>query len=98
MKCNRQQGGSCRDCECRLPETGWLPCPDEAQGVLAPVDPPPLFIGATTVVEWEVTPQAQVRSPALSGDMCHSCGNFAMVRTGTCLTCQACGDASGGCS
>lgn len=37
-------------------------------------------------------------APQMSGDACHDCGAFAMVRTGTCLTCQACGSSSGGCS
>lgn len=36
--------------------------------------------------------------PRPSGDVCTSCGAAAMVRTGTCLTCQACGTSSGGCS
>lgn len=35
--CNRTLGRSCRDCWCRLPGGGWLPCPDEAQGVLVPL-------------------------------------------------------------
>ena len=33
-----------------------------------------------------------------SGDTCQSCGSFAMKRTGVCLTCEACGSTSGGCS
>ena len=33
-----------------------------------------------------------------TGDMCDSCQQFMMVRTGTCLTCMACGSTSGGCS
>lgn len=39
-----------------------------------------------------------IASPRLSGDCCQDCGSFAMVRTGTCLTCMACGTSSGGCS
>lgn len=41
-------------------------------------------------------PRAQ--KPALaanSGDTCRACGNFSLVRTGTCLTCQVCGETSG---
>jgi hypothetical protein len=36
--CNRQYGGSVRDCHCRLtgPEGGWLECPEEARGLLVP--------------------------------------------------------------
>lgn len=29
------------------------------------------------------------------GDLCNNCGNFAMIRTGKCSTCQACGTTSG---
>lgn len=34
--------------------------------------------------------------PRFSGDPCTECGAFALVRTGACQTCTACG-ASGGC-
>lgn len=34
--------------------------------------------------------------PTSTGEMC-KCGGF-LVRTGTCLTCQSCGQSSGGCS
>lgn len=34
--------------------------------------------------------------PEVSSDLCPRCGGF-MVRTGTCLTCQSCGESSGGC-
>ena len=45
-------------------------------------------------------PLTQVRVPqsGFTGDMCNECGNFRMVRTGTCLTCLDCGSTSGGCS
>ena len=39
--------------------------------------------------------EAQPATPQLSGDACRHCGNFALVRTGTCQTCQACGETSG---
>lgn len=39
-----------------------------------------------------------VMLPSLSGDICATCGSPDMIRTGTCLTCQNCGDTSGGCS
>jgi hypothetical protein len=38
------------------------------------------------------------RRVAFSGDLCQDCGSAAMVRTGTCMTCQNCGSSSGGCS
>lgn len=31
-----------------------------------------------------------------TGDMCRHCGGLT-TRTGTCVTCQSCGDSSGGC-
>lgn len=40
--CRRLQGGSVKDCVCRLPnEGGWLPCPPDAQGLLVPIGPAP---------------------------------------------------------
>ncbi len=30
-----------------------------------------------------------------SGDACAECGNFTLVRAGTCLTCQTCGSTTG---
>ncbi len=55
---------------------------------------------------WEITPKGlnalAMASPkqvaAFSGDICQTCGSPNMVRTGTCLTCQNCGDTSAGCS
>lgn len=40
--------------------------------------------------------QATRAAPASTGEVC-KCGGL-MVRTGTCLTCQSCGESSGGCS
>lgn len=37
-------------------------------------------------------------APRISGDCCQDCGTFALMRTGTCLTCAICGSSSGGCS
>ena len=39
-----------------------------------------------------VAPQ---RSPQQSGEACSTCGNFSLVRSGTCLTCQVCGTTTG---
>lgn len=35
-------------------------------------------------------------SPVPTGDACTRCGGL-MVRTGMCMTCQSCGESSGGC-
>lgn len=37
----------------------------------------------------------QLPQSGLTGDLCDSCGNFSMVRSGTCLTCTSCGATSG---
>jgi hypothetical protein len=34
--------------------------------------------------------------PESTGEVCKKCGGL-MVRTGTCYTCQSCGESSGGC-
>lgn len=45
-----------------------------------------------------IIPPFRATRVAFTGDICHDCGGPNMVRTGTCLTCQDCGTASGGCS
>lgn len=35
-------------------------------------------------------------APEQTGEGCKRCGGL-MVRTGTCMTCQGCGESSGGC-
>jgi ribonucleoside-diphosphate reductase alpha chain len=42
--------------------------------------------------------QVQIRNARLrgyEGDMCTGCGSFTMVRNGTCLKCETCGETSG---
>jgi len=102
MICLRWYGGYAADCECRLPDGNWLPCPDHARRPL-----PKLTLAQLQECERMATEQASkvvpLKAPApqsasYSGDMCQTCGSPNMVRTGTCLTCQSCGDTSGGCS
>ena len=40
---------------------------------------------------------AEARLKGYEGDPCEACGNFTMVRNGTCLKCLSCG-ATSGCS
>ena len=53
--------------------------------------------------EWFVqtpgVPNLGVRRSAApaTGDVCRRCGGANLARTGTCLTCQDCGESSGGC-
>lgn len=51
------------------------------------------LLGATVKVA-----KALDRVDGFTGDICQDCGGVRMVRTGTCVTCQDCGSASGGCS
>jgi ribonucleoside-diphosphate reductase alpha chain len=50
----------------------------------------------------EVTPRSaqserakEAKMKGFEGDACHSCGNFTLVRNGTCLKCVSCGSTSG---
>lgn len=51
------------------------------------------------VMELSSPPPAPAKRTEATGELCRKdgCGGM-MVRTGTCLTCQSCGDSSGGCS
>ena len=40
-------------------------------------------------------PRAQARMKGYEGDNCGECGNYTMVRNGTCLKCDTCGSTSG---
>jgi ribonucleoside-diphosphate reductase alpha chain len=42
-----------------------------------------------------VTQSAQARLKGFEGDGCSSCGNFTLVRNGTCLKCNTCGSTTG---
>lgn len=105
MICNRQHGGSARDCACRhVNGEGWDECPtvtpsrDELELIRQ--------VRSGAFPDWEITRKG-LRAlaamspklvPTLTGDICQTCGSPNMIRTGTCLTCQNCGDASAGCS
>ncbi|MER2605456.1 MAG: vitamin B12-dependent ribonucleotide reductase [Siculibacillus sp.] len=62
----------------------------------AVVDQKPVVAGAT-----EAKPQtaadrrAEARMKGYEGESCGECGNFTMVRNGTCLKCDTCGSTSG---
>jgi ribonucleoside-diphosphate reductase alpha chain len=53
--------------------------------------------GRSTVVSARAERSAQARLQGYEGDACGDCGNFTMVRNGTCLKCNTCG-ATSGCS
>ncbi len=42
-----------------------------------------------------MSPTAEARMKGYEGEACNECGNFTMVRNGTCLKCDTCGGTSG---
>ena len=38
---------------------------------------------------------AEARLKGFEGDSCGACGNFTLVRNGTCMKCNTCGSTSG---
>lgn len=99
MKCLRLYNGSIKDCACRLSvPPWWLPCPEEAQGLLEPVPPvmpPTRMLAPMTLPNREMT---LLMAENYTGDICTDCQGVRMVRTGTCLRCEDCYSQSGGCS
>lgn len=104
--CNRQYGGSVKDCHCRLagPDGGWLECPEDARGILGP-DPNPAANAAfrsevhalNRSVSIGLPAPAIGRAPApggkamgFTGSICQHCGSVRMVRNGVCETCLDC--------
>jgi ribonucleoside-diphosphate reductase alpha chain len=71
----------------------------------SPLGDMPLFAGsvafaATVAAEPAADPRSRIREARLKGyegDSCGECGNFTLVRNGTCLKCDTCG-ATSGCS
>ncbi|HJO69389.1 MAG TPA: hypothetical protein QF804_06870, partial [Rhodospirillales bacterium] len=49
--------------------------------------------GAATLFRSENSREARLRG--YEGDSCAECGNFTLVRNGTCLKCMTCGGTSG---
>jgi ribonucleoside-diphosphate reductase alpha chain len=57
-------------------------------------EPAPLTVAAAaadTVAER----RAEARMKGYTGEACPECGNFTMVRNGTCLKCDTCGSTTG---
>jgi ribonucleoside-diphosphate reductase alpha chain len=50
---------------------------------------------AAPVVESAAEKRAQARMKGYVGESCPECGNFTMVRNGTCLKCETCGGTTG---
>ena len=65
-----------------------------------PVPPPATYGGVVGVAIGEVPSSAlglalEANFKGFEGDACPECGNFTMVRNGTCLKCTTCGGTTG---
>jgi ribonucleoside-diphosphate reductase alpha chain len=49
----------------------------------------------TTTTRAVVGAAAEARIKGYEGDACGECGNFTLVRNGTCMKCMTCGSTSG---
>ena len=75
----------------------------EAQGALALADAPAIAtqvrqemsLALETQVITANDRRAEARMKGYEGESCSECGNFTMVRNGTCLKCDTCGSTSG---
>jgi ribonucleoside-diphosphate reductase alpha chain len=52
-------------------------------------------VETTTAVISANDRRAEARMKGYEGESCSECGNFTMVRNGTCLKCDTCGSTSG---
>ena len=57
--------------------------------------PAPSSVGSTQAQPDYATRVAHARMKGYEGESCSECGNFTMVRNGTCLKCDTCGSTSG---
>jgi ribonucleoside-diphosphate reductase alpha chain len=48
-----------------------------------------------SVVEFIAIGRIEAKSMGYEGDACRNCGNFTLVRSGTCCVCKSCGETSG---
>ena len=61
-------------------------------------EPAPLTIGGVAfraAAEAVADKRAEARMKGYVGEACPECGNFTMVRNGTCLKCDTCGGTTG---
>ena len=52
-------------------------------------------VGFTAAIETAAEKRAEARMKGYVGEACPECGNFTMVRNGTCLKCDTCGGTTG---
>ena len=71
--------------------------PQEAQHELSPT-------GKLEALQWskagaaaptKAERRAEAKAKGYEGEMCSECGNFTLVRNGTCMKCDTCGSTTG---
>jgi ribonucleoside-diphosphate reductase alpha chain len=50
---------------------------------------------AQTAVPSKAERRAEAKAKGYEGEMCSECGNFTLVRNGTCMKCDTCGSTTG---
>ncbi len=50
---------------------------------------------AQTMVPSKAERRAEAKAKGYEGEMCGECGNFTLVRNGTCMKCDTCGSTTG---
>lgn len=88
----------CYQLDCKLHPLMMISPAGEALG-LAPVEVPVLQETNPPKMSSIVraSKAASAKAQGFSGEMCDTCFNFTLKRTGTCMTCSTCG-ANSGCS
>ena len=51
--------------------------------------------GAAAVTPSKAERRAEAKAKGYEGEMCSECGNFTLVRNGTCMKCDTCGSTTG---
>jgi ribonucleoside-diphosphate reductase alpha chain len=50
---------------------------------------------AATATPSKAERRAEAKAKGYEGEMCSECGNFTLVRNGTCMKCDTCGSTTG---
>jgi ribonucleoside-diphosphate reductase alpha chain len=52
-------------------------------------------ISAQAIAPSKAERRAEAKAKGYEGEMCSECGNFTLVRNGTCMKCDTCGSTTG---
>ena len=55
----------------------------------------PFISAAMAVAPSKAERRAEAKAKGYEGEMCSECGNFTLVRNGTCMKCDTCGSTTG---